>query len=116
MRRKLIAGMAVVAFLVSQPAEAQTGHWSYITVDAVEVNWNRLAITGVLNGQASATTETIHFSGTGAGNGPEFEFQIQSCLRLALLALNKPGQFVFEVDRPPVAGSLPKCKLTRTGP
>jgi hypothetical protein len=116
MRRELTLFMAAVAFLVVTPAKAQTVRsYIYVTVDAVEWDSTRsLTITGILNGQASQTTETVFFSFfSGSSNDAQY-FKVETCVRMALLAMNKPGQFVFElVDR---GGGSVKCKLTRATP
>jgi hypothetical protein len=103
--------VAISAVLHFTPAEAQTFRSSFVAVDAVETGYQRLTITGIVIGEASPTTREFYFSATSPS---QFEVQLASCVRLALLALNKPGQFVFQVEY--VSSGSPKCKLARATP
>ena len=80
----------------------------FVTVDAIEMD-AYLSITGILQGEAQPSTVAFNwlYSST-------FSFR-EECQRAALLAMTKPGQYLFEV-RQKYAGALPTCKLTRVNP
>jgi hypothetical protein len=114
MRRLAIAAAAAALSLaVGIGARAQTAYPSYVftTIDAVSSYRSQLKITGILQGQAVATEITVSFSETdyAAAN-----VAAQTCERKALLAMNKPGQYKFEVSLS--SSGYPACKLTRVNP
>jgi hypothetical protein len=105
---RLAAVTAVMLF--TQAAEAQvSASWQvFTTVDSVEGNLNSLKVTGVLQGDSAPTTQNLVFSGT------ESVAAAAACERKALLAMSKPGQYLFSALWAS-AGSC-SCKLTRVGP
>jgi hypothetical protein len=114
MLRAISLAVATAAFLLWTPAEAQPRtRWIYVTVDAVETDGFRFEITGILQGEATATTEVFFIDSSNQYHRAAAEI----CHRHAMLALNKPGQFVFEIEPDPnVFGGSPKCKLARATP
>jgi hypothetical protein len=80
------------------------------TVDSYElktVYW--LKITGIVSGEATPHTLELR-----ANNGDAYNQYLRACERMAFMAMNKPGQYYFELrhsnlSTPHVTG----CKLVR---
>lgn len=114
-RRVLWVGVVGLAVLVAPAvAQAQTAPMSYTftTVDAVEMTGYFLVVTGVQSGDSAPTTVKVGFSyisDLGANQG-----FAAACERKALLAMTKPGQYLFSLK----AGSWswPTCALSRVQP
>jgi len=110
---KRFALLALAAAICLAPASAR-GQVTYplvrvfVTVDAIEME-TYLSITGVLQGEAQPSTLAFNWYYTSTSSLRE------ECHRAALLAMTKPGQYLFQV-RQTYAGSLPTCKLTRVNP
>jgi hypothetical protein len=91
----LVTCVVVVSALLAAPISASAAVVAneaavYDTVDAIEVNGNRITITGIVAGQ-SAPSELNY----GVGS----EEVASRCDRLALLAMSKPGKFRFATAR-----------------
>jgi hypothetical protein len=109
MKHSLVAAAAALIVSIAAQARAQTTIvWAFTAVDAVQVNNNStLTIRGVLSGELGPTDQIVFFYST---TTPQFE----SCQRLALLAMGKPGQYVLAVDV--TRTGYPICKLSRAVP
>jgi hypothetical protein len=114
MKRLLLAGAAIAALVSAAPANAQTAlpRYVFVAVDAVEVQYSKFTVTGVLDGESAAQTVTVSFAGssTSSSSGD----QIAACEELALLAMTRPGQFRFEIQL--YSSSYNACKLARVTP
>ncbi len=89
-------------------ASAQTKPPIYVftTVDSIDIqsSWNLFRLTGILQGESTPRTIEVGYS-----NSPNNAFE--RCERLALLAMNKPGRYLFELRQDDFADLA--CKLTR---
>jgi hypothetical protein len=114
MLRVISLAVAAAALLFWTPAEAQPRtRWIYVTVDAVETNGYQFWITGTLQGEATATTQEFLFHISVDSQ----RMALEICHRHALVALNKPGQFLVEIEAVPTAfGDDLKCRLARATP
>ena len=112
MKRLLLAGAAAAALFSAAPvAYAQTAPTRYVfaAVDAIEIQYTTVRVTGVVDGESAARTVTANFfSGTTSVD------QVAACERLALLAMTRPGQFRFEILQ--ASSSTVVCKLARGTP
>jgi hypothetical protein len=114
MNRITLCTSIVLATMLSgvSPAAAAAGDlFSFETVDAVEVDdYLHITITGVLAGDTEASTYTF----TASANSDRAAAAVANarCERLALLAMSKPGKYVFSALQVS-NGSTPKftCKL-----
>lgn len=112
MHRYLFVAAAFIGFLVAPAAWAQSAEkYVYSAIDEVSVTGNSLIITGVILGQPAPSSQEYFvpdFSSTsGAG-------ALQNCMRLATLAMVKPGAFLFSIV---VEGwNYPVCTLSRSKP
>ena len=120
MSRTLVACAALVALSsISSRADAvgSTGssNLTYETVDEVEVEGVWITITGVPVGQTGTVRFSYRISGAGASSQAT-EASAARCDRLALVAMTKPGKFLFAMALSTVNnGNLFSCKLvTRT--
>ena len=110
------AVVAVLSLALCFGARAQVAATPYVfvTVDAVEnENGQRLRIKGIQQGQSTATEVYVdlYVSGDAAASAA----RVQSCERLALLAMNKPGQYLYQVGATSSYGYR-GCRLTRLNP
>ncbi len=110
----IAAAAATLSLAIGIGARAQAAPPSYVfaTVDAVSSQGYQLKITGILQGQAVATEITVSFS---EADYAAANVAAQTCERKALLAMAKPGQYVFEVYYA-YSGYTWACKLTRVNP
>ena len=121
MKRVSLAAAAVVVALGTVSAvKAQTAPPApvvFVAVDAFSYDATscKFTITGVVQGEAAASDKDFGYpcEGPGSSNN-ELARRLQSCERLALLAVAKPGQYLFQVT--PINYYLPACKLTRVNP
>lgn len=108
----IAAAAATLSLAIGIGVRAQTtGPYVFATVDAVSSQNSQLKVTGILQGQAAATEVTANFSyGTdyAAAN-----VAAQTCERKALLAMAKPGQYLFGIS---YSYGTWICKLTRVNP
>jgi hypothetical protein len=84
----------------------------FTTVDGIRTTGGGLYVTGILEGEATATEHYISLS-TSSSSGID---PLASCQRLAMLAMAKPGQFVLRLATPVDAYSTATCQLTRVTP
>lgn len=115
MKRFALALSTAAALLGAPSARAQTTATTtiYSAVDAVAVQYNRLTITGVVRGEAVASTRT--FALTSNSRDPIDGAILQSCARLAALAMEKPGAYYFQVT-PYLSSYTNGCALSRVTP
>lgn len=101
---------AAVLAACSMRAEAQASATPYVftTVDAIEVVVTTLNVTGVLEGETAARRISFSFPSSSP-------IQRDSCERLMLLAMSKPGQYRLHLLWQ-YSGSIPKCTLERVAP
>ncbi|WP_243338149.1 hypothetical protein [Anaeromyxobacter soli] len=110
MKRLLLAGAA--ALLSAMPALAQTApvRYVFVAVDAVEIrSTTTIKVTGVVDGESAPQTVTMTLSNSSGVDS------VAACERLALLAMTRPGQFLFEIQGS-TTYNLNVCKLARATP
>jgi hypothetical protein len=119
MRRfSVFAAVSAVAMLtLGSPAIAQytpalpvTNKVTFVTVDSVYMHWTTLRVTGIVQGEASASEYEVSFlssSDPSAG-------RIANCQRLALLAMDRPGAYLFTLRNE--GSNYYSCRLTRVNP
>lgn len=104
-------GLALLLALgapLAAPGQTATATFVYTTVDAVERHGPYvLNVTGILQGDAAATTKQYYLS----TSGPD---SIQACEKTALLALAKPGQYTWTVNV--YSSTSATCTLARATP
>ena len=108
----LLAALAAPAFAQSTiPVGIGVGQTVvFTTVDAVQLVSNRFYVTGVVEGEAAASTRYVTFN----ANDPELNRG--ACERLAVLALERPGRYRLEVAYYPPNYQGSTCKLVRANP
>lgn len=115
LRRVLWVGVVgLAALVVPAVAQAQTTptQYTFTTVDAVEMSGSILFVTGIQSGDSAPTTVKVSFaysSDIGANQG-----FAAACERKALLAMTKPGQYLFSFK--PGPWPWPTCALSRVQP
>ncbi len=112
MRRFLFGTAAALALASAAVARAQTSpptSWVFATVDAVQVYFTQMTITGILQGEASPVDKILYFSSSSSSA------QADACREFALLAMAKPGQYLLRVSNNASSG-YPSCKLIRSAP
>lgn len=112
MKRSTLGLCLLLAFGTVLDASAQTGPATYVftTVDSVENGAGvQLVVTGILQGDAAATTHTLYFYTA------DRSAAVQSCEKMALLVMAKPGQYTLTFTNYTNA-TLQKCALGRVGP
>jgi hypothetical protein len=68
-----------------------------------------------LKGDAAPSTRNVFYNcASNYNDNSELMIRLQSCERLALLAMTKPGQYLLEVEASNYY--MPGCKLTRVSP
>jgi hypothetical protein len=118
MKRVLAWFAAASSLLVVAPAAVgQTTPpptTTFVAVDAVKVDHTRIVVTGVLEGEATAVDREFYFTFSAYSTSQPYE-QRQSCERLALVAMAKPGFYTFSVTQGSSSG-YPSCTLARVTP
>lgn len=112
MHRHLFVAAAFIGFLVAPAARAQSVEKHvYSAIDEVSVTGNSLIITGVILGQPAPSGQEFYVPDSGSTSGVG---ALQNCMKLATLAMVKPGAFLFSIV---VDGwSFPVCTLSRAKP
>lgn len=105
---KHILAVVVAAVAVATGAQTVT-KLVYTTVDAVKMDYQAILITGVQEGATTATTASVYCSSTSCSD------QLEKCQKLALLAMTKPGQYVFEIEKYS-SQTFDRCTLRRVAP
>jgi hypothetical protein len=109
-RRLRFVVVASVAAFASTSAFAQNANPDFVTVDAIGVAGNRLTITGIVEGGATAVSRTLSFTET--SSGVTIGEQLQACKELAYVAMSKPGQYRLRAYN----GYPSSCGLVRVNP
>lgn len=105
MKQLRMAALALTVVALAAPARAQVAP-VYMTVDGVRLENLSIKVTGVVQGAAGPTTREIMFTyGTEAARLAAYE----TCSRLLLLALSKPGQYLAEAN-------LNRCAVVLVAP
>jgi hypothetical protein len=92
---------------------------AFVAVDSVQVVDQYVVVTGVVDGEAAATARSVTFDLSSGGATAVQNHE--SCQRLALTALERPGRYRLELTQgrgnygggPPYVSS---CRLVRTTP
>ncbi|MCP3166939.1 hypothetical protein [Myxococcus qinghaiensis] len=83
----------------------------FVTVDSYSVvHANGIEVTGILQGEN--TPRTLEFEFPYSPTYYDASQHVSRCDRMALLLMNKPGAWLFEVSFQ-YQGAMPLCKLTR---
>jgi hypothetical protein len=93
----------------------------FTTVDAFsfEAQSCTFTITGILQGDAAASVKAVAYSCSSSSSpySAEVDRRLQTCERMALIAMAKPGQYLFEVRPGSISSAAnPACKLSRVTP
>ncbi len=107
-----VAALSLALGAVVARAQTAPTRYVFVTVDAVAAQTDRLWVTGIVQGEVVAREVQILFSST-----PDYGATAtwtQTCERKALLAMAKPGQYLFEASS--LNTYVPVCKLTRVNP
>lgn len=112
MVRSLSALCATLSLCLASVASAQTTPTPtvYVAVDAVAVRGYQLTITGVVQGEQAASTKAFNINSGSSGSEAA---HVETCHRLALMVMSKPGQYVLELT---YYSYLTTCKLSRVTP
>lgn len=115
MNRVFLYAAALIGMImapVEPAAQAQTAaKEAYSAVDEVSVAVDSITITGVVLGQSAPTTRTYRASDY---NGAGTAGALQNCVRLAMMAMAKPGAYLFAVAYSDSFSRYPACRLSRT--
>lgn len=107
-----LAPLALASAQTEPPTETT---FVFTTVEAIDIQADlyEIAITGILQGEG--TPRTISFPYYTYHGEPESPRTFERCERMALLAMNKPGRYLFEIRREGSYSAGPRigCKLTR---
>lgn len=112
MKRFLFALSIASSLFAASPASAQTSftNHEFSAVDSVTIRWNgELTITGVLLGDASASTHGYNIPSDSRATA-----MAQSCVRLATIAMERPGAYRLEIVA--FNGTAHTCQLSRVTP
>jgi hypothetical protein len=109
MRQLAFALAALILAALPWGSRAQTTLTAYVfaTVDAVEAGGGRITITGIEEGAAAPSTRFVNNFSSGS--------DLETCHRMALLAMSKPGQYLLAI-LPYQSLHTAGCKLTRVNP
>ncbi len=95
MKRLSIAVLALVLLSVRHGASAQSAWGTPMTVQEVQILGTGFRVIGVLQGDSAATTKDISFT---SGTDTEKAAARENCMRLLLLAMSKPGQYLVRAE------------------
>ncbi len=120
MNRFLFCAAAVVGSLAAPSAQAQSTNLSktvYTAVDEVTVHDGQITITGVVQGQSAASSQDFYASLNSSADSAVWTARQQNCLKLATLAMAKPGTFLFSIGYTSSSGyGTLICSLARAVP
>jgi hypothetical protein len=114
-RAFLAAVLSAAAFAaVAQTSTVQTTY-VFTAVDSVKMDYQYVWVTGV---QEGATTTSLAAVNCNLSSASSFDCttHLQNCQRLALLAMTKPGQWLFVIERGYPGASFASCELRRVAP
>ncbi|RKG98925.1 hypothetical protein [Corallococcus carmarthensis] len=92
-----------------QPVPGVT--YVFASVDAYTVDLASFDVTGTLVGES--TPRTFSFWAGGTSDSASNSVEASRCDRLALIAMTRPGRYLFSWNEGNGYTSLPKCTLTR---
>lgn len=93
MKQTSIATLVLVLFSLAPVAGAQTSV-PYMTVDEISLDYQSIAVKGVVQGGTTSSVRTYSLVGTIDAQKLAL---LDRCHRSLLLALSKPGQFVARI-------------------
>ncbi len=106
--RSIRLAMAAALVAACAAADAQTANAvTFTAVDGVRVRYLTLYVTGVVQGEATAREVTFDYSTTTV-------VQLQSCERIALVAMSRPGQYLLTMRQ--WGGAYAECGVSRVAP
>jgi hypothetical protein len=100
---------------VAPRAQTTVTVYTFATVDAISLQVGssavvgKLVVRGILQGEAAPVDRSFTFYASSDPSGVVLE----TCARMATLAMEKPGQYAFQVDDLPGYTNYPRCKLSR---
>lgn len=100
MNRFLCCAAAALGLFAAPTVQAQSTYDSktvYSAVDDVTFTDGQLTITGVVQGQSAPSTQDYLASQYSGNDDAIWIARLQNCLRLATLAMAKPGAFLFSI-------------------
>lgn len=112
MKRLLLAAAFLCAPVLAVRAQLAPAV-RFTAVDSFRISINRLEVTGIVEGETAP--RQVRFDFGSASTNTSVVAQRQSCERLILLAIAKPGQYVLQMEE--VGGtSYALCTLERVVP
>ena len=121
-RVSLAAALVVLALGTVSAASAQTTlppPVVFVAVDAFSYDATacKFTVTAIVQGEAVASDKVFSYMCAGGTlNLDELKRRLESCERMALLAMAKPGMYLFQVTPYFNYQVSPACKLTRVNP
>jgi hypothetical protein len=109
-----VAGLAFAAPAGGQVATVVTTAVTFVTVDSVFAYASTLRITGIVQGESSPTEHEVTF--LSASDTAASMTQAASCQRLALLAMERPGAYLYKLRKEYPSSGYYSCRLTRVDP
>ncbi len=94
MKRVSIAVLVTVVLSIQHGARAQAVYGQLMTVDEVKFSAAGFQVVGIVQGESSPTYKNVVFA---YGTDAEKAVARENCARLLLLAMSKPGQYLFHV-------------------
>jgi hypothetical protein len=110
--RPLALGLSLAPLALASAQSAPPPAYVFTAVDSVELRDSGFTflVTGLVQGERVARTVEL-FGGFYASPSYQSPHSAERCERMALLAMNKPGRYLFEVQEESSSGL--RCKLTR---
>ncbi|WP_342376297.1 hypothetical protein NVS55_34175 [Myxococcus stipitatus] len=111
LRRILHTPAVLLSLLTLAPTAWAAEPIVFVAVDSYNVKQtNQFEVTGLVLGEGTPRTITFFLS---TSSSVDVSQHLSRCDRLALMAMNKPGAYRFEVQRGSSSFEL-SCRLTRT--
>ncbi len=108
--KRIAVAASLCALALAAAAQSTFTKLVFTTVDAVKMEYNAVLVTGVQQGETAASTASVY-----CASNAECPKQLEGCTKLAMLALSKPGQYVFEIEKQSYT-SFDRCTLRRAAP
>lgn len=110
--RTLALGLSLAPLALASAQSAPPPTYVFTAVDSVEIKDSGFIfqVTGLLQGERVARTVEL-FAGFYLSPSYQSPQTGERCERMALLAMNKPGRYLFEAQEETSGGF--RCKLTR---
>lgn len=113
--RSLALGLSLapLALASAQSTPPPLPTYVFTAVHSVELSDSgfMLKVTGLLQGESDPQTVALESFFSSLNHYYQSPQAAERCERMALLAMNKPGRYLFEVQQEP--SSTFRCKLTR---